>query len=288
MKCLGRKVKVAGRVSQFPCHCFRFLMVPDSCWCNVREAEVKGKPGVHGNKAIPFSLSLALHVRGSFMVNIFLKHTQREKGERMTWWGESAKLWRGKQTAERTLTQENISLPGPTIISPQSCVQASFSSHASAKEKSERCTQYWSDVHTPVSVSHSYPETENRLISLVNYVTVRGPDPLLPWPLPLMFCSVLSAVLGNMRVCGTWLLQWALPVAVITCLRPQWHLHATCLVPTVWSSLGALLEKDIKILQSSINTEMLKVKEQEPGFTDVGMIKRRPKWLMLLCMWTVS
>lgn len=165
--------------------------------------------------------SLCMCVGRSWSTFSSSTHGEKRREKPMTWWGESARLQRGKQTAERTLTQENISLPGPTTISPQSCVQASFSSHASVKEKSESRTQYCSDVHTPVSILHSHLESENRLLSLVNDVTVHGPYPLLPWPLPLMLFSILSAVLGNMTVCRTWLLQRALPVAVITCLRPQ-------------------------------------------------------------------
>lgn len=86
-----------GRVCfQFPYHCFHFLTVPDLCWCNVQEAEVKGKLRLEGSLAITLFLSLPplFHSHWS-SCSRFYPNTHREK--LMTWWGESAKLGKNKQ-----------------------------------------------------------------------------------------------------------------------------------------------------------------------------------------------
>lgn len=70
-KVFGTKSEDSRVCWQFPCHCFSFLTIPDFSWCNVQEAEVKGKPRVDGNEAIPLFLSLPVHSHGSVRGPLF-------------------------------------------------------------------------------------------------------------------------------------------------------------------------------------------------------------------------
>lgn len=91
-KVFGTKSEDSRVCWQFPCHCFSFLTIPDFSWCNVQEAEVKGKPRVDGNEAIPLFLSLPVHSHGSVRGPLFPYSLQSPREKLMTWWGESAKF----------------------------------------------------------------------------------------------------------------------------------------------------------------------------------------------------
>lgn len=157
----------------------------------------------------------------------------------MTWWGDSAKL--GKQTAEQSLTQENISLPG-CHLTPQSCAQGSFGSCVSEKNKSnfQRNTVLQ-------SVNRNAFDNYSHVDFLLQFS-------MKTWLIWLIMCQCVAYTLfshghhtlSNPGSAPSYLLYLAtwrylvlgyftepLPVAVITCLGQQWHLHARCLVPTV-------------------------------------------------------
>lgn len=64
---------------QFPCYCFHFLMFPDSSWCNVHEAEVKGKPRLDGNHTTSLSISCSV-----FSWNVY-REKERENDDMAEW-----------------------------------------------------------------------------------------------------------------------------------------------------------------------------------------------------------
>lgn len=121
-----------------------------------------------------------------------MKHSQRQRW-RNRWHGEVSQ--QSLENKQRNRLWHRKTSHFQATISPQSCAQASLSSCSSAKDfqghLSPQVTQtrfflVITAVHTPASNLHSPLEYENRLLNLVNYVSVCDLYPLLPWPLSLM------------------------------------------------------------------------------------------------------
>lgn len=163
------------------------------------------------------------------------KVAKREKP--MTRWGESAKL--GKQTAEQTLTPENISLPGCQLTQimcsgvPQLMrICKGLSGAPFSTSHSDQGFLVITAVHAPASNLHSPLEYENRLLNSVNYVSVCDLYPLLPWPLSLKpyLCSAPSYLLHL----ATWwyvMLRTSLGYASGCHHMPQAGVTSVCQMP---------------------------------------------------------